>query len=150
MLTKIRTNKKVYAHKSGKMCFVSREIIGFNQQKRKQNFASTIEEIAFLEHELKVLDEEGEETGEVRIVREVIEVINVKDTDNLYSDVEKLFKQLDTSITKTKDFVPQFDSLQLNALLFDTVQPTSEEGEEPVTYIFNTQPSDWIKDEANV
>lgn len=147
-MAKIRTNQKVYRSRHGQECFISREMINFNQDKQRQKFISIVREQAFLDEEVDVIDpetgnpfvdENGDPTGQKEYQRKLVEDLGTRAHNVTYAQVNGLFQMIGQDIVATGMFVESFHGLQETALKIDTQ-----------TYnLFATDPSVWIIDDEN-
>jgi hypothetical protein len=133
-MAKIRTVKPVYQSRNGELCFISREIINFNQDKAKKVFVSIVREQAFVEDEVERLDPETDEpTNVFDTVIRVVQDLGSKAHLVTYAQVDELFIFIGENMLSTESFTEKFDELQSTALLLDT-QPYK---------LYNAEPTDW-------
>jgi hypothetical protein len=133
-MAKIRTLTEVYQSRNGELCFISREMIDFNQDKAKKGFVSIVKEQAFIVNQVEILDDEtGEPTGTFKAVAQVIEELGTRAHKITFEQVDGLFAAIGNDILSTEVYTDRLDQLQETALLMDT-QPYS---------LYGSQATDW-------
>jgi hypothetical protein len=120
-MAKIRTLTEVYQSRNGELCFISREMIHFNQDKVKKGFVSIVKEQAFIVNQVELLDDEtGEPNGTFEAVAKVIEELGTRAHKITFEQVDGLFAAIGSDILSTEVYTDRLDQLQETALLIDT------------------------------
>lgn len=108
-MKKINSTNKIRQSKDGQLYYVLREIIKFNQ--------NTTGFVAIYQEQLFDIIET--ETGEKYL--KIIETYPQVSAEFSATQVSKLFTMVNQPILTTDDFVNKFNELQLQAMLFDTI-----------------------------
>tara|TARA_R110000824_G_scaffold118441_5_gene270700 strand:+ start:2037 stop:2447 length:411 start_codon:yes stop_codon:yes gene_type:complete len=118
-MAKIKTVTAIYQSRNGDLCFISREMIAFNQDKIKKEFVSIVREEAFVINQEEIYID-GLPTGTFKAVPKVIETLRTRAYAIPYKQVDRLFNAIASDITSTEVFTERLDQLQETALLLDT------------------------------
>lgn len=112
-MKKIKSVNKIKQGLDGKLYYVSREIIKFNQTK--------IGFIAIYQEQLfdVVTEENGDKS--IKIVETYEQVASVFS----FVQVSQLFNMINQPISATDNFVDKFNEIQIQAMLIDTVNQTT-------------------------
>lgn len=122
---KIKSTEKVAQAKDGTMCFVSREMVHFNENIKEDKYTSILEEKLFIQEEIDevVFNEttmQEEPTGKKILVDVVVENRGQKAHTVTYAQSDALFKAINDTLLPTESFTTEYNKVKLVGLIIDS------------------------------
>ncbi len=125
-MKKVISTKRLVKHTNGKDYFVLREVIDFFNV--RETYVIRYKETLVDKVETKDKRGKDEEKEETTIVLHTIKTFPEQQTKMSKQEVDHLFLMLKEDIVHTQSFTNQFQELQVNAMLVDTLNQNAGKG----------------------